>query len=103
MGTHTKMFSQLAGVPTWGDDEDNRQPGQIGTVEYDLKSPPRNLRTISTSPFGANKADDRYYGNSRYNGSYPGVRTCTEHLLHVCTVTTSCTLPMQFGANKTRR
>merc|ERR1711998_271160 len=47
--------------------------GQIGTVEYDLKSPPRNLRTISTSPFGANKADDRYYGNSRYNGSYPGV------------------------------
>ena len=42
----------------------------------------RDLRMLSTSPFGADKADTRYYGSSRYNGSYPGVIGARNEDLH---------------------
>ena len=42
----------------------------------------KDLRTPSYSPFGADKADERIYGSSRYNGSYPGVIGARNEDLH---------------------
>jgi len=85
LSDHTFLFQgfvMFQDLWTWGDDNDNRQPGSIGCIPYDLKSAPRDLRTPSFSPFGADKADERIYGSSRYNGSYPGVIGARNEDLH---------------------